>query len=123
MVTRNDLYPMTANIYTFALTHLFYADDILLFCHYNSQNVKNIVSFRSDYGRLSGKLVSWEKSFMYFGRAVSDVGRLRLSSVVGMKMQPDFLLFGFFSISDAPKVTVLRPIANAILSKLEIWKG
>lgn len=54
MVRNNVLSPMSANRSVHAPTHILYVDDILLFCHCSSRNIRNIFQFLSVYGEILG---------------------------------------------------------------------
>ena len=54
-----------------APTHLLYADDVLIFCKGTQKNLKHIMGAFKDYGDISGQLVNWGKSSIYFGSSVS----------------------------------------------------
>ncbi|XP_026420711.1 uncharacterized protein LOC113316778 [Papaver somniferum] len=48
-------------------THLFFADDIMIFCKGNMKSFRNLVGLLGLYQRASGKTVSREKSKLYYG--------------------------------------------------------
>lgn len=57
MVTRNGISP----------THLFFVDDIMIFCKGNMKSVTNLVKLLDDYQCASGQRVCREKRKIYYG--------------------------------------------------------
>lgn len=50
----------------FSLSHLFFADDILLYAHYNDTTVQSIISILSYFSNISGQKVNSSKSKLFF---------------------------------------------------------
>jgi ribonuclease HI len=107
-----------------APTHLLYADDVLIFCKGTQKNLKHIMGAFKDYGDISGQLVNWGKSSIYFGSSVSPSRIGSLQSLVGMQIgQLPFSYLGVPLFRGKPRKAVLQPIADKILSKFAKWKG
>lgn len=117
MVNIGELSSISVNRPCSTPTHLLYGDDILLFCQCTSKNIRNIVRFLSFYGGLSSQIVNMNKSFMYFGKFVSNVRRWKLSFDASMKIsQLHFIYLGVYLFQGAPKACFLRSVADFILS-------
>ncbi|KAK3222074.1 hypothetical protein Dsin_009099 [Dipteronia sinensis] len=86
MVDSSQLLPISSSRGFSAPTHLLYADDVLIFCRGTVKNLKNIMSTFEVYGNISGQLVNWGKSSIYFGSSVSPSRNGRLQSLVGMQI-------------------------------------
>ncbi|KAI9198847.1 hypothetical protein LWI28_023034 [Acer negundo] len=105
-------------------THLLYADDVLIFCRGTQKNLKHIMGAFRDYGNISGQLVNWGKSSIYFGSSISPSQIGSLQSLIGMQIgQLPFSYLGVPLFRGKPRKAVLRHIANKILSKFAKWKG
>ena len=78
MVDFSQIVPISSPRGFSAPTHLLYADDVLIFCRGTVRNLKNIMLAFEFYGKISGQLVNWGKSSIYFGSSVSPsrIGRL-----------------------------------------------
>ncbi|KAK2638786.1 hypothetical protein Ddye_026581 [Dipteronia dyeriana] len=123
MVDFSQLLPISSPRGFSAPTHLLYADDVLIFYRGTVRNLKNIMSAFEVYGNISGKLVNWGKSSIYFGSAVSPSQIGRLQSLVGMQIgRLPFSYLGVPLFRGKPKKSVLQPIADKILSKFANWK-
>ncbi|KAI9198283.1 hypothetical protein LWI28_012969 [Acer negundo] len=107
-----------------APTHLLYADDVLIFCKGTQKNLKHIMGAFRDYGDISGQLVNWGKSSIYFGSSISPSQIGSLQSLVGMQTgQLPFSYLGVPLFRGKPRKAVLQPIADKILCKFAKWKG
>ena len=71
LCTAGAVDPMRASRNVQVPSHLLYADDVLLFCKATRMNAEALKYAFDLYGRLSGQIVSTEKSKIYFGKGVS----------------------------------------------------
>lgn len=71
-----------------SITHLFYADDILIFCRATASDVTQILNCLYQFESWTGQLVSKEKSFVHFSRNCTPQLRNNLRSILGMKRCP-----------------------------------
>ena len=71
LCTAGAVDPMRASRNVQDPSHLLYADDVLLFCKATRMNAEALKYAFDLYGRLSGQIVSTEKSKIYFGKGVS----------------------------------------------------
>ncbi|KAK3183586.1 hypothetical protein Dsin_030872 [Dipteronia sinensis] len=106
-----------------APNHLLYAYDFLIFCRGTVWNLKNIMGAFEVYGNISGQLVNWGKSSIYFGSSVSqsliDCSPWLVCRLVSCLS----FTWGSQLFRGKPKKSVLQPITDEILSKFAKWKG
>ena len=67
------------------MTHFLYADNVLIFYRASPKNLRAIHSAFELYASLSGQVVNWEKSNIYFYKGVSSAKIWDLLSICGMK--------------------------------------
>ncbi|KAI9160260.1 hypothetical protein LWI28_006684 [Acer negundo] len=124
LVGSSQILPISSPRGFLAPTHLLYADDFLIFCKGTQKNLKHIIGAFRDYGDISGQLVNYGRSSIYFGSFVSLFRISSLQSLVGIQIgQLPFYYLGVTLFRGKPQKAVLRPIADKILSKFAKWKG
>ena len=124
LVGSSQILPISSPRGFLAPTHLLYADDVLIFCRGTQKNLKHIMGAFGNYGDISGQLVNWGKSSIYFGSSISPSRIGSLQSLVGMQIgHLPFSYLGVPLFQGKPRKAVLRPIADKILSKFAKWKG
>ncbi|GJV25697.1 putative RNA-directed DNA polymerase [Tanacetum coccineum] len=67
------------------LTHLCFADDLLLFCNGDSRSVAVLKNALTEFGGLSGLLPNLTKSTIFFGN-VREVSRLRILNIMPFRV-------------------------------------
>ncbi|XP_026434134.1 uncharacterized protein LOC113331691 [Papaver somniferum] len=113
MVTRNGISP----------THLFFADDIMIFCKGNMKSVKNMVSLLEQYHRVSGQTVCRQKSKIFYdGGSLSR--RRTIVDFLGMSLAsfPDRYL-GVQIMPGAVRYRHICTVIYKIKNQLAVWKG
>ncbi|XP_050222916.1 uncharacterized protein LOC126673008 [Mercurialis annua] len=121
---RGRLSPMIFNRGNQFPTHFFYADDILLFGKASMKNMNAISEIFKLYGNLSGQRVSWEKSYIFYGSAVSAARISKFQQVLDIKKgNLPFEYLGVPLFIGMPKKIWLKPIADRICNKFSKWKG
>ncbi|KAK2642188.1 hypothetical protein Ddye_023951 [Dipteronia dyeriana] len=124
MVESDQLLPISSPRGFSALTHLLYADDVLVFCRGTVKNLKSVMLAFRVYGSISGQLVDWIKSSIFFGSSISPARISCLQSLVGIQIgRLPFSYVGVPLFQGKPKKAILMPIAYKILSKFAKWKG
>ena len=84
-VREGSILPMTYTRHSAFPMHFLYADDVLLFGKASVHNIRAITDTFKLYGQLSGQVVNWEKSEIYFGSCISEARILKLRQVMGIK--------------------------------------
>ncbi|KAF7831272.1 ribonuclease H [Senna tora] len=68
------------------ITHLFFADDSILFCQATDEAVQSTISIIHSYEQAFGQLVNLEKTELSFSRNVSDIRRNMIQNRMGVKV-------------------------------------
>ncbi|XP_026420077.1 uncharacterized protein LOC113316058 [Papaver somniferum] len=113
MVTRKGISP----------THLFFADDIMIFCKGTLDSVHNLVDLLGVYQRASGQTVCRHKSKVYYGGG--SLNRCRyLTDFLGMSVAtfPDRYL-GVQVMIGTVRYRHISNIIDKIKNQLAGWKG
>ncbi|KAK3221689.1 hypothetical protein Dsin_008714 [Dipteronia sinensis] len=123
MVASDQLLPISSPRGFSAPTHLLYAYDVLIFCRGTVRNLRRVVHAFRVYGSISGQLVNWSKSSIFFGSSVSPARISSFQFLVGMQIgRLPFSYLGVPICRGKPRKSVLMPIADKILSKFSKWK-
>ena len=65
------------------LTHLFFADDSLLFCRANSEECSKVLELLSVYEEVSGQKLNREKTTLFFSNAVTEANSQIIKGILG----------------------------------------
>ncbi|XP_026430512.1 uncharacterized protein LOC113327547 [Papaver somniferum] len=113
MVIRNGVHP----------THLFFADDVFMFCNGAKKSLKNLLSLLDDYQISSGQVINKSKS-KCFVDGVSNARKQQISEVVNMDLShfPDKYL-GVILAPGRVTSSMVWPMLEQLQRKLAAWKG
>ncbi|XP_057779485.1 uncharacterized protein LOC130998068 [Salvia miltiorrhiza] len=123
-VTSRHLVPMGFDRVSDFPTHLFYADDVLIFCRASVRNAKKIKHILDFYGELSGQICSQAKSRIFFGRGVSYTMMQGINRVLGFtqgSLPTTYLGVPLFV--GRPRASYFMSIKERIVQKFSKWKG
>ncbi|XP_026383956.1 uncharacterized protein LOC113279476 [Papaver somniferum] len=111
MVTRNGISP----------THLFFVDDIMIFCKGNMHSVTNLVNLLERYRQASGQTVCRQKSKIYYGGGSLN-RRQSIADFFGMAITtfPDRYL-GVKIMPGAVKYSHISNVVDKLKDQLTIW--
>lgn len=105
------------------ISHLFFADDSLLFTRANRQECSVIVDILNKYEAASGQKINLDKSEVSFSRGVSNSLREELSSFLGMHAVDDHVKYlGLPTIIGRSKKAVFSVVKDRIWKKVQGWK-
>lgn len=107
----------------FSLTHLFFADDSLLFARATNEEAFQLVRILNSYSKASGQKINLAKSRVICGKFVSLRAKQELASILNMQCwdNPGKYL-GLPADWGRSKCNELGWIRERILSKMEGWK-
>jgi hypothetical protein len=99
------------------ISHLFFADDSLLFCRATKEEVNVLASIIQTYERASGQLVNYNKSEMVTSKGVNNTTKTDISLILPMAIKDHFTIYlGMPTIAGRSK----RQIFNFLQER--IWK-
>ncbi|XP_055962061.1 uncharacterized protein LOC130015619 [Mercurialis annua] len=99
-------------------------DDVLIFGQATRKNLKAIQSLFNFYGDISGQIVNWDKSEIYFGKHVTFRRATGCCHLLGIKQGSlPFCYLGVPLFRGAPKRCYFQALADKILSRFGKWKG
>lgn len=75
---------ITVNSLAVPISHVFFADDSVLFCWATETEAQNVKELLMKYARGSGQFVNMEKSSVYFSGGCSQTLKDQLSNVLGI---------------------------------------
>ena len=106
------------------LTHIFFADDSLLFYKANPQECGNVLKILSDYEVVSGQKINREKRSLFFSKSTNDDIRQEIKRVTGVqeiKFYEKYL--GLPSLVGRGKKASFSYIKERVWRKLQGWEG
>lgn len=106
-----------------SLTHLFFADDSILFGQATKEEIYQFVKILNDFIADSGQKINLQKSSIIFGKGISPDHSLELASILNIPIwnSPGKYL-GIPAEWGNSKNQTLQWIKERVFSKLEGWK-
>jgi hypothetical protein len=105
------------------LSHLFFADDSLLFTRANSQEAMKILSILDVYQQASGQVVNLDKSEASFSRNVPNEDKNMICNMMGAKaVEAQSRYLGFPIPFGRSKKVVLSFVMDRVWQKVKGWK-
>ena len=106
------------------VSHLFFADDSLLFCKANSNERNKLKEILGLYESASGQKINTDKSSIFFSPNTSQDLKNEILSILGpMQDSSHTKYLGLPSIIGRSKKVVFAEIKDKVCKKLAAWKG
>ncbi|XP_027126082.2 uncharacterized protein [Coffea arabica] len=106
------------------ITHLFFADDSLIFCKANTRQATEIMKILRTYEKASGQLVNLDKSAIFFSKNVSRELRSEVcSSIGGMAEIKQGKYLGLSMVIARTNDQIFGFIKENIRSKMQDWRN
>ncbi|PNX95563.1 ribonuclease H, partial [Trifolium pratense] len=105
------------------ISHLFFADDSLMFCRATNKEVSTIQDIIQTYQKASGQLVNLTKSEMVFSKGVTNGIKEEISRILPMQISEYFSKYlGMPIVHGRSKQQIFNYIREKIWKKLKGWK-
>ena len=105
------------------ISHLFFADDNLLFCQAQVDNVGSIQALLNLYEKASGQKISSAKTTLFFSNNVSDFTKETIKNLLGVAKIKEYEKYlGLLAMVGRNKKASLNYIKDRVWGKLQWWK-
>lgn len=105
------------------VSHLFFADDTVLFCRANNREADEIKSIISRYERASGQRINLEKTAITFIPNIQEEKRREICSILGViEVAQHSKYLGLPTLIGRSKKAVFATIVEKIMQKMKDWK-
>ena len=106
------------------LTHLFFADDSLLFCEANFDECNIILDLLAAYESVSGQKVNISETTLFFSKSTLDDIKEIIKGLLGVQeIQHYEKYFGLPSLVGKGKKASFNYIKDRVWKKLQGWEG
>ena len=106
------------------LTHLFFADDSLLFCKANSQECGNVLKILVEYEEVLGQKINKEKTSLFFSKSTEADIKEEIKNVLGVNEIRSYERYlGLHSLVGRGKKASFSYIKERVWRKLQGWEG
>nr|XP_048317959.1 uncharacterized protein LOC125418466 [Ziziphus jujuba var. spinosa] len=107
-----------------AISHLFFADDIFLFCRANSEEVNEIKNCLNLYCKWSGQRINYAKSGRLFSKNTSAKVRMSIKALFGLSdILEDARYLGNPLFGNRKHSKDYEELKIKIEAKLQVWKS
>ena len=105
------------------ISHLFFADDSLLFCRAQVDNVGSIQTLLNLYEKASGQKINSAKTTLFFSNNVSDFTKETIKNLLGVAEIKEYEKYlGLPAVVGRNKKASLNYIKDRVWGKLQWWK-
>ena len=105
------------------VSHLFFANGSVLFCHVNEDECQKILDILDIYERGSGQKVNHDKTNVFFSSNTSYEVQVRIQQILGVPSIRQFEKYlGFLALVGRAKKQSFIYIKERVWKKLQGWK-
>lgn len=116
--------PVSASRGGLAFSHLFVADDLMLFRKANRKNCQSMMDALDCFYRISGQKINKNKSKTYFSLNVDSSTKKELGAIMGMRSTPNLGKYlGFPLKQPGSSSHDFNYVVERVQAKLAGWKG
>ena len=106
------------------ISHLFFADDSLMFCRARSKNCLKLVEILDRYGKASGQVVNIDKSGILFSSNTRNVDKVNSMNILNIQRpMSQYSYLGLPLLFGRSKKGDFRAIKESIGSQIKSWGG
>lgn len=107
-----------------SISHLLFADDVLIFCRANTREIRNVLKCLGLYCRWSGQAINFDKSGCFFSRNVMGQTKAQIKSYFQMKeVDKKMKYFGTPLFMARNKMSASEDLRKKIETIIEGWKA
>ena len=105
------------------LSHLFFANDSLLFCKVNSVEWRYLTKILERYERASGQKLNKDKTSLFFSHNTSSEKREEISQLLGLKAMEKYEKYlGLPTLVGRLRLKAFKGIKDKVWAQLNDWK-
>ncbi|KAK9993595.1 hypothetical protein SO802_023298 [Lithocarpus litseifolius] len=106
------------------LTHLFFADDSLLFCRATTQECQKVLEILSSYERVSGQKLNRDKTSLFFSKSTSIDMQNQIMGALGVSALRQYEAYlGLPAMVGRNKRASFDHLKQRVWKKLQGWEG
>ena len=106
------------------MSHLFFADDTLIFCIANKEEGEKVMQLLKRYGDASGQVINAEKSSVFFSKNTRKEGKAEILDILGgMKEAKQSKYLGLPLVIGRPKRQIFNYIRERVINRMCGWKA
>jgi hypothetical protein len=106
------------------LTHLFFADDSVLFCRTSLQECHTLQDILRIYERASGQQINQDKTTLFFGSSTPEVTQNEIKDALGLPVIRQYENYlGLPSMVGRAKYKSFTQLKERVWRKIQGWKG
>ena len=104
------------------ISHLFFVDDSLQFCHAKLEKVNTIQSILKVYVKAFGQQINTNKTALFFGKSISESTKNFIKDLLGVpKIKRYEKYLGLLAVVGKNRRASLNYIKNRVWGKLQGW--
>ncbi|XP_020681367.1 uncharacterized protein LOC110098784 [Dendrobium catenatum] len=103
------------------ISHLLYADDVLILSHVSTTLAKELKNIVEDFCKWTGQRVNINKSQVLFGKMVSYSLKKKITRIIGFKEVKEMKYLGVKISLRRNKVSYFQELLSMVMDKLNSW--
>lgn len=106
------------------ITHLMYADDLIVACRANPKNAVDVARCLNQYYDWSGQLINARKSSIFFLKNTSLHEKRKIKATLGiLEIKPGPIYLGNTFIKGRSKIKDFGRLTNKVQARLDNWQS
>ncbi|KAL3614590.1 hypothetical protein CASFOL_041676 [Castilleja foliolosa] len=106
------------------ISHLLYADDMIIFINGKTDNIERLKALLNRYEKSSGQLINYDKTEVYLSKHISDTRKQKIKDKLGCRIAEfPFTYLGAPICKGRIKNIYFDQLIQKVITKLEGWKS